>query len=400
MGGINRLTATKVKGRLAPGRHADGGNLYLNVTKSDARSWLFMFTRDGKRTELGLGPLASVPLAEARTKARACREALGRGDDPREIVRPDTGRVTVGEAVDRFLDNRAATFATQNPKTAHQWQRSLLVEAKALHRRDVATVKARDVASAIRTIWHDTPETGRRLRSRLEILFDYARAQGLRDAPNPAAWKGTLEPLLGGHGKRETKHHKALDWKALPAFMADLREREAMSAKALRFTILTAARTTEARAARWEEVDWQAKTWTVPAERMGKTKVEHTVPLSAAALGLLRELHDVRVSDYVFPGPSPRKPLGSAAMDRLLKHRMGVDATVHGFRSTFRDWAGDGEPGYPRELAEMALAHTVGGVEGSYRRGRAVERRRPMMEAWAAYCDGRAIAENVVAFRG
>ena len=393
MGTLHKLTATQVKGALAPGRHSDGGGLYLNVTKTDARSWLFMFKRSGRRREIGLGSLQAVTLKEARNRAEASRAAVARGDDPAALFRPVASR-TFREAADAYL--AAKDFRHLHDLTRHQWERSLMVDLASLHSRPVAELDGPELAKALRPHWKRIPESARRTRNRAEKVLDHAKAMGWREGENPARWKGNLDALLTAPSRGVRSHHAAMPWRDLPAFMGELRKRPAMSARALEFTILTAARTGEAVGARWDELDLDAALWTLPAERM-KVREEHTVPLSEGAVRLLWPLWEARVGPYVFPGHKAGRPLSNMAMLTLLKKRMGHSGyTVHGFRSSFRDWAGDGEPGYPRELAERALAHTIGGSEGSYRRARAVERRRPMMQAWDAFCSGQGLGNSIV----
>jgi integrase len=238
----------------------------------------------------------------------------------------------------------------------------------------------------LKPIWQSKPETANRLRGRIEMVLDAAKAQGLRFGENPATWKGNLAHLLSKRQRVARGHHAAMPYADVPAFMVDLRARDAVASRALEFTILCAARTGEVLGARWDEIDLDRGVWTVPANRM-KAGREHRVPLSGRALEILREMHEGREGDYVFPGQNPGKPLGPRALKITVLRRMKVEgATVHGFRSSFRDWAGN-ETGYPRDLIETALAHVIGDqAEQAYRRSDALEKRRALMESWAGYC--------------
>ena len=282
----------------------------------------------------------------------------------------------------------------RNDKHRAQWRMTLKAYAADLRPLTLDAITTERVLGVLQPIWAEKPETASRLRGRLERVLDAAKARGLRTGENPARWRGHLDHLLPKRQKLTRGHHRALPYSDLPAFMAELRDRTAPAARTLEFLILTAARTSEALGARWGEVDLAAKVWTVPAERM-KAGRQHRVPLSARAVELLSE---ARPADaFVFPGIVEGSPLSSGAMERVLD-RMGVAVTVHGFRSTFRDWCGEAST-FPRELAEAALAHTVGDeTERAYRRGDALEKRRKLMDAWARYA-GTTRADNVVALK-
>jgi integrase len=274
---------------------------------------------------------------------------------------------------------------------------TLAVYAEPLRAKPVDKIETADVLAVLQPIWQAKPETASRLRGRIERILNAAKAKGYRTGENPAAWRGHLETLLPKPSRLSRGHHAAMRYQDVPAFVAKLRERAAVAGLALEFAILTAARSGEILGARWFEIDLDAEVWTIPTERM-KAAREHRVPLSDPALAILRKVNEAKVSDYVFPGQRSGKPLSVMALEMMLR-RMGIEnATVHGFRSAFRDWAGN-ETHFPRELAEHALAHLIGDkAEQAYRRSDALARRRELMDAWARHCEGGA-AENVFAFK-
>jgi integrase len=271
--------------------------------------------------------------------------------------------------------------------------------AAPLRSKHVDEITTEDVLAVLQPIWREKPETASRLRGRIEAVLDAARARGFipRNEANPARWRGHLDHLLPKRGKLSRGHHAALPYAELPAFLASLREREAVAALALEFTILTAARSGEVLGARWLEIDLATKVWAVPAARM-KAAREHRIPLSAAALAILEKLAEAKTGEYVFPGRSADRPLSVMAMEMVLRRMKVEGVTVHGFRSAFRDWAGN-ETHFAREIAEAALSHVVGDkAEQAYRRGDALEKRREMMEAWAAWCEPKS-GENILRFK-
>ena len=405
---INRLSARTVDALIKPGRHADGGNLFLFVDPpklkdgpqgKPAKRWVFLYRWNGKLREMGLGSLNSVPLARARDLAAQYRALLADNKDPIETRRAEQVR-EVGRS---FGDVAKALHEAQkggwkNAKYASQWLSSLESYAAPIWTRPIETVAVADVLAILQPIWTAKAETATRIREKIEAVIDAARARGFipDDRANPARWKGHLSHLLPKLQRLQRGHYKALPYVDAAAFMVDLRQRPAIAGMCLEFTILTAARSGEALGARWSEIDLDAKLWVIPAQRM-KGAREHRVPLSDRCLTILRELERMKavVNSYVFPGQKPGKPLSIMSMEMLLR-RMKVDnATVHGFRSTFRDWCGECTA-FPREIAETALAHQVGNsVERSYRRGDALEKRRQLMQFWADYCGGTQV-ENVV----
>lgn len=380
---LHRLSDTLARSpQLKPGRHADGGGLYLNVKDAGTKSWLFLFTLDGGRKALGLGAYPTVGLAAARKKAEELRKALAEGKDPRQ-QQQTVEEPTFKDCVDRFLSSMENQW--RNEKHRAQW-RMTLGEAycKALLNKKVAAISTEDVLKVLTPVWTTKPETASRLRGRIERVLDFARVRGWRSGENPALWRGHLQSILPVRQKLTRGHHAALPYTEVPAFLHELRSKEAMAALALEFLILTAARSGEVLGARWEEFDLEKGIWTIPATRMKAGRL-HRVPLSPVALELLQRQLTTRVSDFVFPGHKKDKPLSGMALEMQLRRMKRSDITVHGFRSSFRDWAGE-ETDIPREIAEAALAHVVGdATERAYRRSDALERRRGLMEMWSSY---------------
>ena len=383
---LNKLSPRAVTTIKKPGRHSDGGGLYLVVDASGARRWLFMFRWGGKLKEMGLGGIATTSLAEARAMAEEARKAVKAGRNPiderRRKAEEQNRAITFGDFADQLLPELSRGF--RNAKHAAQWVSTLNTYAADIRKKLIAEIGTDDVLAALQPIWTTKAETASRVRGRIERILDAAKAKGLRSGENPARWRGHLDNLLPRRKKLQRGHHAAMPFADVPAFMTDLRERPALAALALEFTILTAARSNEVFGARWDEIDRKAKVWIVPADRM-KAGREHRVPLSAPALAVLDKAEAVRGDgDLVFPGQKKGRPLSVMAMDMLLR-RMKLDVTVHGFRSSFRDWFGEATT-FPRDLAEQALAHVVGDeTERAYRRGDALEKRRKLMDAWAAH---------------
>ena len=340
-----------------------------------------------------------VSLAEARNKAHEARKMLEAGKNPIEAKRQaaiiEAGKPTFGAIADALIAAKECEW--RNPKHRAQWRMTLETYAAPLRARPVDEIDTAAVLDVLKPLWQTKPETASRLRGRIEAVLDAAKAQGHRSGENPAAWRGHLAHLLPKRGILTRGHHAAMAYADVPAFVAQLREREALAALALEFCILTATRSGEVLGARWWEIDLSAKVWTVAAERM-KAAREHRIPLSERALAILEKLSEARTGELIFPGQRAGKPLSNTAMEMLLR-RMDQDAvTVHGFRSAFRDWAGN-ETHFPREVAEAALAHVVGDkAEQAYRRGDALEKRRALMEAWANFIEPRS-GSNVVKLR-
>lgn len=383
---LHRLTARRVATVTEPGYHADGGGLYLQVTASGAKSWVYRYRFEGRRPEMGLGPLHVVSLAEARVAAEAARKTAQSGQDPlagrRSSAIASASIPTFWEAAVAYIEERRAGWS--NPKHAGQWTTTLETYAKPIiGSMRVDRIETDHVLAVLRPIWTTKTETASRVRQRMEAVLDATTVQKKRTGENPARWRGHLAMILPKPtAVSKVENFAALPYPELPAFMAALRERHGEAARALEFTILTAARTGMTLGAVPAEIDIAAGTWTVPGERM-KAKVEHTIPLSPAALALAR----LRMGrQLLFPNDLTQEPLSENAMLALLK-RMGFGhITVHGFRSTFKDWASETTE-FPDDLSEAALAHRIRDkAKAAYKRGTMLEKRRSLMDAWAIYC--------------
>lgn len=386
---INRLNARRVATEMRPGAYADGGKLYLIVKMSGtgvSRRWAFIFQSNGKRREMGLGSAQTISLAQARRLAEDARHQLAAGINPIEARRLKRAEgVTFGEFAPDLVEKLKPKW--KNAKHIYQWERSINVEAKRLHPLPLNKITASDILAVLEPIWSVKPETAMRTRQRVEHVLDAAKAKGLREGDNPARWSGGLEYFLAPRDRQKRQHHAALAVEETPSFMAQLACRNSLAARALELTVLTACRAGEVMGARWSEFDLKTAVWTVPADRM-KAGVEHRVPLPRQAISLLIELKAKAAHGdvFVFPNPRTKRALTNASMIELLKRMGKTDITVHGFRSTFRDWAGD-MTDFAWEVMEAALAHKVGSsVQLAYRRGDALEKRRELMQAWADYC--------------
>lgn len=392
--GIQRLSALQAERAKKAGYYADGGGLYLQVTVSGAKSWLFRFMLNGRAREMGLGPLHTVSLAEARIKSADCRKQLLEGIDPIEARKAARNAAQLAAAKSITFEQCADAYITahragwKSTKHADQWTNTLKTYAyPTFGSLSVANVDTTLVMKCLEAIWTKKPETASRLRGRIECVLDWATVRGYRQGENPARWKGHLDKLLPARSKvAKVEHHAALPYAELGSFMKALRAQEGVAATGLEFAILTATRTSETLNATWNEFDLDAGIWTIPPERM-KAGKEHRVPLSARALEILKAMKAIEQSDYVFPGARVKRPLSNMAFLMTLRRMGRHNLTAHGFRSTFRDWAAE-MTAYSHEVAEMALAHTVGDkVEAAYRRGDLFEKRRRIMEDWATYCD-------------
>ena len=407
----NALSPLAVKSA-KPGRHADGGGLHLLVKESGARSWVYRFMLRGKARDIGLGAASgpeAISLANARDKAGALRLKVKGGIDPlaerdREAAEALAAVQAAQIAGIKFKDVAEAHIAAnedgwRNAKHRQQWRNTLATYVyPEIGELPVAQVSTAHVLKILEPIWKEKPETASRVRGRIETVLDAAKARGYREGENPARWRGHVAQILPARTRLSRGHHKALSYGDVPAFLASLRDREAMAALALEFAILTAARTGEVLGAAWGEVDLAKAVWTIPAARM-KAGKEHRVPLSPRAVEILETSKQLG-GDWLFAGkaeaPGEMRPkLSGMAMNMLLR-RMKVDATVHGFRSAFRDWAAE-STSYAHEVAEMALAHSIENkAEAAYRRGDLFEKRRRLMADWAAYCSGEGGAAAVV----
>jgi integrase len=400
-----RALGLTVKGieTLGPGYHADGGGLYLQVVGS-GRSWIFRYQIAGKRRDMGLGSTRIVGLSEARRMAHECRRLLFEGIDPldrkhgqRAAAAAERAKmVTFADAAEQYI--AAHRVGWRGSRQANQWRHSMTTYAyPIIGNLPVQTIDVALVLKAIEPIWTEKPETASRVRSRIEAVLDWAAARGYRTGDNPARWKGHLENLLPKRSKvRKVEHLTALPYSAIGTFMAELRGQDGTASRALEFSILTASRRAEVVGARWDEIDLKERLWTVPAARM-KANRQHRVPLTDAVIAILDGMP--RKSDYVFAGKNGTKPIGQVSLWRALQ-AIRPNVTAHGFRSTFRDWAAE-RTNFPREVAELALAHSVGSeVERAYQRGDMFAKRAQIMDAWARFCDSPvASGEKVVNLR-
>lgn len=387
------LTALEVSRLKAPGLVAVGGvpGLHLQISPSMARSWILRVKVGTKRRDMGLGPYPAVTLAQAHEKARQARERIEQGQDPilereraQSLLRAEQTRaITFEQAARALIEAKAPEW--RNAKHAAQWTATLEKYAfPAIGKMHVRDVEQAHVLQILEPLWTAKTETASRLRGRIEAVLDWARVRGHRTGENPARWRGHLDTLLAKPTKvARVEHHAAVQLDDAHTFYVALQQREGTAARALEFTLLTAARSGEVRGATWAEIDLDKALWTVPATRM-KAGREHRVPLTEQALQVLRALPRVEGSDLVFPGTKKGAKLSDMSLNAVMK-RMGVDAVPHGLRSSFRDWAGE-RTNFPRDLCEMALAHTIADKsEAAYRRGDMVERRRQMMDAWAKF---------------
>ena len=382
---INRLTARKVETVKTPGYLKDGGGLFLQVGETGSKSWIFEFRFAGRRRVMGLGSLERVSLSEARAQRDACNQMLRAHTDPIEHRKRERaaailtahGTITFADAIDKYLTAHAAEWS---PKHAQAWRQTLTqYAAPELGRLLVSDISSAHIVRTLEPTW--PAPTAISLRGRIEKVLDWCKVRGFRAGENPAAWKGNLDHLLANPSRRKVEHHRALSIDEMPRFMAALRKQQGPVARCLEFLVLTAARTDEARRTTPTEIDHANKVWVVPPSRM-KARKEHRVPLSERAA----EIAGQGGADYLFPGVRANT-VDAMSMRRLLeKMGYGERASVHGFRSTFRDWAAE-RTATPREVCEQALAHTIGNaVEAAYRRGDLFDKRRRLMDAWAEYC--------------
>jgi integrase len=388
---LHRLSAVSI-GKLAPGMHNDGHGLYLRVSDAGTRSWIFRFTLAGKTRDMGLGSTSVVSLAAARRRAQELRELRQRGIDPITHQHASVAATRVAqaksisfrEAAERYIASHEATWTRKHHTTYVGTLRDHVFPIIGVL--PVGVIDTTLVMQVLEPLWRSKTETGSRVRGRIEAILDWARVAGLRDGPNPAAWKGHLSHMLPRRSHvRAVEHHKALDYRAMPAFVAKLRAESSMNARLLEFIVLTACRLGEARGATWDEIDLATATWSIPSARM-KMSRPHRVPLSTPAVVILRDLQAIRRGDAVFAGRDYGRAAGATATRALVRQLTGQSITIHGARATFKTWATE-QTDYPRELIEMSLAHTVGTeAERAYLRSDAVERRRTLMQAWADYC--------------
>lgn len=392
-----RLKPLEVSRKKKPGMYPDGGGLYLQVTGEKVKSWIYRFMLNRRARYMGLGPFPTVTLAEARAKASECRKLRVAGIDPIEESRQARAKVrleaakaiTFNDAAEAYVEAHEAGW--RNAKHAAQWRATLATYAfPVFGALPVQNVDVGLVMKTLEPIWTAKTETASRVRGRIESVLDWAAARGYRIGENPARWRGHLENLLPKRASvQKVEHHAALPYGEIGAFMEALRRQEGVAARALEFLILTATRTSETIGATWTEIDFDGKVWTIPGERI-KAGKQHRVPLSDRAVAILKDMRRRRETDDenapVFPGGKQGRPLSNMAVLALLKRMGRPDLTAHGFRSTFRDWTAE-RTSYPREVAEMALAHAVSDkVEAAYRRGDLFDKRRRLMDEWARFC--------------
>jgi len=414
----NRLKDLQVRALSKPGRYADGQNLYLNISAKGAKSWVFLYALSGKQREMGLGPLSTFGIAAARKIASVHREVLGEGRDPitardeaaataAKAERDAAAKPTFGEFAVQYIADHETQW--RNLKHRAQWRTSLETHAATIWVMKVDKITKPDVLACLRPIWNVIPETASRVQGRIKTILDAAIAEELIPGPNPAHWADALKPSLKAVNRLERGHHPAMDYEDLPAFIVRLQASESVGSLALEMLILCASRTSEILKMTWEEVDTEARVWIIPAPRM-KRKKEHRVPLTDRALAILEKVRPMAMPRQTEaeavkgeePGPTGivfRGPRGGALSNMTLKMHMRRrgrgDVCPHGFRSSFRDWAGN-VTNHPREVAELALSHAIGdAVERAYRRSDAIEKRRLLMRDWEAYTQSNRVSETI-----
>jgi integrase len=389
---LNRLTAMKVAKAKKPGLLSDGGGLYLRIAPGGSKQFIFRYAVNGRLRDMGIGPVHTVDLAMAREKALEARRLRLEGVDPiahkkarmAALRAADAKAMTFRQCAEGYIHDNEKEW--KNAVHHRQWISTLTQYVyPVLGELPVAMIDTPLVLKVVKPLWGHKTETASRVRGRIEAILGWATVHHYRNGDNPARWQGLLEHALPAKAKvAKTKHHVALPYVEIAPFMAKLRRDTSAAAKCLEFIALTAARLAEGTGAMWSEIDFANRTWTIPAERMKGGK-EHRVPLSDAAMAVLEAMRAMRMSNFIFPGMRDGRPVGSRTIQDLAK-QVGGEITVHGFRSSFRDWAAE-RTNFPREVAEMALAHAIpDAVEAAYRRGDLFDKRRKLMDAWAAYC--------------
>jgi integrase len=400
---LNRLTIAGVRTKKKPGMYADGGGLYLRVAEGGSKQWVFRYVTNGRLRDMGIGPCHTFSLAEARERATEARKLRIDNIDPIAHKHAREAALKAADAKAMTFKQCAEGFIKDNEKewtnAAHhqQWTSTLATYVyPILGNLPVAAIDTPLVLKVIKPLWGDKTETASRVRGRIEAILGWATVHHYRSGDNPARWQGLLEHALPAKAKiAKTQHHAALPYTEVAAFMAKLREDTSAAARCLEFIVLTGARLTEATGAMWSEIE--DRTWTVPANRM-KGGREHKVPLSNAAMAILEAMP--RMNDFIFPGMRVGQPVGARTIQDLVRELSAGEITTHGFRSSFRDWAAE-RTNFPREVAEMALAHAIpNAVEAAYRRGDLFEKRRRLMDGWAEFCGKpQASGSKVVALR-
>lgn len=403
---MGKLTVKEIEGIKEPGKYDDGDGLRLVVRASGAKSWVLRYQLHGKRREMGLGSLDNVSLKRARAETGVQRKLILQGVDPvteRQRIQREQKTIMQRKKVEKVIFSDVADDYIQahregwrSAKHAQQWENTLRQYADpVIGDKAPCEITTDHVLEILRPIWLEKPETASRVRNRIELVLDAAKARELRKGENPARWRGHLDKLLPKRSKvRQVKHHNALPWAELPEFIQEVSKREGLAFRAMELAILTATRTSEVLGATWDEIDFSAKAWTIPGERMKAGKA-HRVPLASPVVVLLKSLPRVDDNPHLFPGQRKGRSLSNMAMLMALRRIERGDLTVHGFRSSFRDWAGEATP-HPRDVCEQALAHSLGdSVEAAYRRGDLFEKRKSLMADWAAYATT-ALTENVM----
>lgn len=383
----HKLSALTVAKMSKPGVYGDGGGLWIRVTETGTKHWIYRFSLAGKDHWMGLGPYPAISLEEARTEAVTARNKRHRGINPisaRDAENAKAKNLTFQECADQYIASHRSGW--KNPKHIDQWINTIATYCcPVIGKLPVNEIDTGLVMRVLDPIWRDKAETASRLRGRIESILDWATVRGYREGTNPARWKGQLDHLLPNTSRvKRITHHAALGYTQIGELMVMLRQQAGIAARALEFTILTACRSGEVRLATWGEIDLKNQVWIIPGQRM-KAGKEHRAPLSDAAIAVLNQLD--QSTTYIFPGRDQSKPLSDMSLTAVLRRMNRDDLTVHGFRSTFRDWAAE-TTAYPQHVAEMALAHTIGDkVEAAYRRGDLFTKRTRMMEDWARFCN-------------
>lgn len=405
---LYKLTARQVAAKISPGRLSDGGGLYLVTSPGGRKRWVFIYARQGKRHEMGLGSAGAigVSLANARAAAAQARQMLWSGEDPLENKRKRAGgKITSHEPkapeFGKFADEYITTMrpSWHSEKHAAQWSTTLTVHAQSIRSKRLNEIDTESVLEVLRPIWTKTPETAQRLRGRIEAVLDAAKSKGYRDGENPARWRGHLSHLLPKRQKLTRGHHRSLHYEKVPEFTRLLRADSGVLARLIEFTILTASRSNEVRGMEWCEIDFEKKIWTVPPVRM-KAKREHRVTLCERAIEIVREMRNLSDGKWVFQSSHRKKFCDMATVQYLKRCGYGDEATMHGFRASFRTWASD-QTAYSHEVCEAALAHVVRDqTVAAYQRGDLLEKRRKLMEEWSSFCESGAQETQVVPLKG
>lgn len=391
-----KIDPLQLKSISKPGSYSDGDGLFLKVGRSGSKSWIYRYQLAGHRRDVGLGRYPDVSLSDARKERNKLKRDVKSGIDPlhkKEVEKTkqkmerkgaESKKQTFKKCAETYMDLKEPEW--RNAKHAQQWRNTLKTYAyPVIGGLPVAEVELDDVLKVLQPIWLEKTETATRVRNRIELVLDYASVMKYRNGENPARWRGNLESIMSKPSKIHiVKHHPALPYDDIAGFMELLQQRKGLAAQALMLTILTATRTQGILGAKWDEFEFQKKVWTIPASRM-KVPKEHRIPLSEQTLALLDDISQSRDSGFVFPGKK-NKPLSNMAMANVLKRMNRNDITVHGFRSTFRDWVAE-KTNFPQRVAETAMAHQIkDGAEAAYQRGDLLEKRKELMEAWADYC--------------